>query len=575
MRLTKITIWNYRSFWNYNHTTPAAELVLGPGVNYLSGANNVGKSNILRALAFALDSDGPYDYDVDRPQVNTKHDGPAVELEFRVGSNPSAPVIRLLDLVDKYERTMPDFQEPSLAHDGILLYHAQQFYEGSRRAHFRTRGSFGDGGRKSQKARMSAIECFHEVVRFVDIKSGEDLQSLLQRGFRQILGSAVADENRDRMRAAETARKIYIDALGQLLRPIARHAEDRIKRYVSDIQQVDLQANVPSIEDAIADAQFILEDAFFTPLAQKGTGVRGAMLLLLLSFIAESAKTAVVFGIEEPEAFLHPDAHRALGQGLERFTQQDDVTLLVTTHSPFLFRSDTAPERGTLFRVTKDASGRSSVTPATPKDIRADLFGPSELPDILEKVEKVPADARLLLVVEGETDKNYLELAGHHLGLSLKGIHILPRGGAAGAVLEAVALAARHAPGRAVVALFDTDEPGAKSAKLLREDFRWKKKQDERLYVLTYDQWIEPCGKPVEAEDMFSNATIEAFFNLPENAKPQPERLWREKTQTWHYRFVGKKKVDFLDWLRATATPDTFKTFRPLLDQLRDLAKGT
>ncbi|MFO0761836.1 MAG: hypothetical protein U0359_35675 [Byssovorax sp.] len=167
-----------------------------------------------------------------------------------------------------------------------------------------------------------------------------------------------------------------------------------------------------------------------------------------------------------------------------------------------------------------------------------------------------------------------MRTTAQHLGLSLKGVCFYPRGGAAGAVLEAVALAARRAPGRAVMALFDTDKPGQGSARQLNDDFRWKQKKKERLGVLTYDRWIAPCGHPVVAEDMFTNATIEAFFDLPENQDHQPERLWREKTRTWHYRFAGKKKAAFTEWLRATGTPATFERFGDLIDLLRQIADG-
>jgi len=66
MRLTKVTIWNYRSFWSDDtegnkEEVPSATLDLTPGANYLVGANNVGKSNLLRAIALALDPNARYE----------------------------------------------------------------------------------------------------------------------------------------------------------------------------------------------------------------------------------------------------------------------------------------------------------------------------------------------------------------------------------------------------------------------------------------------------------------------------------------------------------------------------------
>lgn len=569
MRLTKITIWNFRSFWSDDPETPSADISLSPNVNYLAGSNNVGKSNLLRAVALALDPNVVYDETIDRPRGNGPK--PAIELEFVVTLPASGEIKRLLEEVDKYEQRIVGFQAPSLASQGIVRYYVAAD-PWSREERFLTRATRERANENWRHGRgKKALERFHEVVRFVDIKSGEDLESLLQRGFKEILGSAVGDEHTKEMKQAEEARSAYVDALGQVLRPVARHVRDRIGRYVRDVHDVDLVPNVPGVADAIAAARVIIEDAVRTPLDQKGTGVRGAMLLLLLSFIAESSKSAVVFGIEEPEAFLHPDAHRELGAGLERFTQRDDVTLLVTTHSPFLFRSGTGGDRSAVFHVTKNEEGRSTVVKGKPKDVRADLFGASELSDLLEKVEKVPSHAKLLLVVEGETDKSYLDMASRYLGISLGEVHILPRGGAAGAVIEALALAARHAPGRAVAALFDSDDTGKESYRLLSDRFSWKKKAGERLYVLSYDQWLTACDVPVEAEDLFSNATMEAFLAVPGNEGYVTEKVKRKKSGVWHYGIDTPGKIAFVAWLGANGSAATFEGWRPVLAHLLTL----
>jgi putative ATP-dependent endonuclease of OLD family len=71
MRLTNVTVRNFRSFWS-EKDEPSADIDLSPGVNYLAGSNNVGKSNLLRAIAFALDPEGTkYDTAVDKPQGMT------------------------------------------------------------------------------------------------------------------------------------------------------------------------------------------------------------------------------------------------------------------------------------------------------------------------------------------------------------------------------------------------------------------------------------------------------------------------------------------------------------------------
>ncbi|MCK6588299.1 MAG: ATP-binding protein [Polyangiaceae bacterium] len=570
MRLTKVTIWNYRSFWSEDDNIPAADITLSPGVNYLVGPNNVGKSNLLRAIALALDPNAPFELALDRPSA--KNWGPSIELELTAAPDPSPAIKKLLSYVEAYERKIDGFEEPSLASEGKVRLFVEYDNNGYRDERFLTRGSYKKGqviGRNNP--RQKAVEGFHHVIRFVDIKSGEDLQSLLQRGFKEILGSAMGAQLVKEMKAASEARKAYVDALGHVLRPVAKHVEDRIRRYVRGIDEVDLVANVPPVEDAIADAHVFIKDAVRTALEQKGTGVRGAMLLLLLSFIAETAKSAVVFGIEEPEAFLHPDAHRELGVGLESFTQRQDVTLLVTSHSPFIFRSDAGLGHSAVFVVRKDESGRSSVMKDVTAAARADLLGSQALSSLLEKAEEVPDSAKLILIVEGMTDQNYLELAAQKLGIGLDGFHILPRGSAAGAALQAVTMAARYSPDRLVVVLFDSDKPGMEGYDLLANRFSWKKKAGEGLYVLTYEKWLEGCGVPVEAEDLFANGTLDIFLAAPGSQDFCDEKMKRKKTGVWHYGLTTPGKIAFVQWLTQHGTAAMFEPWRPVLTHLRQL----
>ena len=556
MRLTKVTLWSFRSFWSDDDKVPAGGLTLSPGVNYLAGPNNSGKSNLLRAVALALNPDAVMVHDIDKPQASSW--GPAVELELSVGPEPSSAMKKLLDDVEAYEQTIPSFEAPSLASEGIVRLYVFYDKHGVRNERFLTRGNYDKGvvvGRNN--SRLRAVKHFHDLVRFVDIKSGEDLESLLQRGFKEILGSAVGAEHAREMADARAAREAYVEALGRILRPVAKHVEDRIRRYVRGIEQVDMVPDVPPIEDAIADAHVFLKDTVRTALEHKGTGVRGAMLMLLLSFIADSAKSAVVFGIEEPEAFLHPETHRELGAGLERFTQRPDVTLLVTTHSPFIFRAEEDDAKSAVFVVRKGTDGRSSVVKDVAEAARTDLLGSRVLSSLLKKADEVPVGAKLVLVVEGWTDLRYLEIAAARLGVALDTVHVIAAGGAVAAAVQAVTLRSMHLQERLVVALFDGDDDGRVGQKLLLDKFKWKRNSD----VLSYDQWIEPENVPVEAEDIFGKDVVEMFLQEPGNDGYLDEKKRRPKGG-WHYGLTKDGKPAFVAWLEKQMDPALFERWR-------------
>lgn len=570
MRLTRVALWNYRSYWtddNDPNYPLSADISLAPGVNYLVGPNNVGKSNLLRAIALALDPNRNVDLDIDRPAG--KSWGPQVVLEFDVGLDPKGKIKKLRDEVHEFEESMEGFQGQTLASQGKIRY-SVQIHDTWREEKFLTHDwSKAGKGLGANNKRKRALERFHEVVRFVDIHSGEDLKALLQRGFKEILANALDDDHGKAMKEAEYAREEYVEALGHVLRPVGKYVEDRLRLYVPGIREVDPQPNLPPVRDALAEAQFIIEDAVKTSLDQKGTGVRGAMLLLLLSFIADSSKTAVVFGIEEPEAFLHPDAHRQLGEGLERFTQRDDVSLLVTTHSPFLFKPEGKDLRNRIFVVRKDDEGRSTIEQDKKGKAREDLLGSAALANLLDRAEEVPAKTKLIVLVEGYFDHAYLTLAAKKLGISLDGMHIVIGGSAGNAALQAVTMAARHSPERRIAVLLDHDDSGNQAFELLWKRFSWNRRAADGQHVFTYEKWIPSSERDVEAEDVFGNSTMEAFLALPGNSD-QCDAKVRRKNGGYHYGLTNIGKKAFLGWLEAQPA-SVFEPWRQIFDYLRGL----
>ncbi|MCC7542087.1 MAG: AAA family ATPase [Deltaproteobacteria bacterium] len=563
MYLRNVKVRNFRSFWSES-AKPAVDIELARGVNYIAGPNNVGKSNLLRALAMALDPRAyPYDANLDRPMGWRADTQSTVVLEFRTQPDTRGPIGTLLKYVAAYEETVSGFKAPSAASQGRITFYVEHVKD-TRKELFLANGAGAIKG--DARALEKALAQFRRVVRFVDIRSGEDLRSLLQRGFKEILGSVIGEEHGPAMVEAGKCRDAYVTALGHVLRPVARHVQERIAKYVRDVQDVDLRPDVPSVEDAIAGARVHVQDAVWTALDQKGTGVRGATLLMLLSFIAESSRKAVVFAIEEPESFLHPEAHRELGHGLEEFTKRTDVSLVVTTHSPFLFRAD-GRGRNKLFTVRKVTEGRSSVGEERPEVARTELLGSQVFARFLQRADELSGKARLVLVVEGHTDRQYLQLAAEKTGLSLAGIDILPCEGAMDAAFQAVTLRGLIDPSTSVSALFDGDENGDKSARLLTSK-GWQNKSQ----VLCYRQWVDPHNQPVEAEDMFPTAVLERFLAEVGESGHLSGKNQRGKTTEWHVELTALGKDAFLAWLGRNADADAFTRWSALIGKLRELA---
>lgn len=69
-------------------------------------------------------------------------------------------------------------------------------------------------------------------------------------------------------------------------------------------------------------------------IADRGTGFQSALVLGILRYVAEQeaqGESNLMFAVEEPEAFLHPQTQRAMAKILERISS--DAQVLITTHS--------------------------------------------------------------------------------------------------------------------------------------------------------------------------------------------------------------------------------------------------
>jgi putative ATP-dependent endonuclease of OLD family len=76
------------------------------------------------------------------------------------------------------------------------------------------------------------------------------------------------------------------------------------------------------------------------PVAQRGTGFQSALVIGILRYVArQEAQNAgtVIFAIEEPEAFLHPQTQRAMARIMRQIA--DDAQVLVTTHASVIVDS--------------------------------------------------------------------------------------------------------------------------------------------------------------------------------------------------------------------------------------------
>ena len=147
----------------------------------------------------------------------------------------------------------------------------------------------------------------------------------------------------------------------------------------------------------------------------------GRRWYLTYSFVKRLLKKGEFLFIDEPAAFLHPQAQIEFRKDLEQLAK-GGVYVFITTHSPYMIPENWA----NVHNVTLAESG-TQIQSFTDKDelcesIKEEL-GISRTSDILFNLSKT------ILLVEGVADKACIEKFARKLGYELSNYHILPCNG--------------------------------------------------------------------------------------------------------------------------------------------------
>ncbi|KUH85659.1 hypothetical protein AU186_23265 [Mycobacterium sp. GA-1999] len=298
-----------------------------PALQLIAGPNNAGKSSLLRVL------------------------------ETFFADPSSADLLRLKPLHDYYVNGGPRMMSSIQVQFGGLTEDEKQFFSDAlvRNGTFWVKISCTRGGtigyaasRKSPRAREHyerVLESFSFVkipsVRVSETGQGENDQSLLR--LHETLEGVLVRSGGSRKTQLQ---REFEDAIAPVEKLVHSVLSDSMKAVASELpfRERDLGIKLPDSRHALRgmlkEAVITSKDEIEVSIGERGTGFQSAMVLGILRYVASrSSQTAgrVVFVIEEPEAFLHPQTQRAMAKILRDISQ--DAQLLVTTHSPVLVDS--------------------------------------------------------------------------------------------------------------------------------------------------------------------------------------------------------------------------------------------
>jgi len=560
IKLTQMEVRSYRSI------VEPVRIDLSSGANVLVGPNNVGKSNVMRALGLAF-GEGEQAFDLARDvPVAASRGQPTITLDFQVTPPRRGFEQTLLRYAREAEAAVQGrrgAKQPTYAEEGRLRLRVSYAKEG-RSEYILTRGA--GSQRAPAELNRRAVEKLRECVRFVFIPSGEDVSTFLRGRFSEVLANVLRENLSKELEKARAARQRYVDELrSTLFQPLTEGVLAELRELAPELVGVELLPNVPAIEETIQSAGIQLEDAAVTGLEGKGTGVRGGLLVAMLKYLAEQSKRSLVLAVEEPESFLHPAAQELIRDDMEAIAERRDVTLLVTTHSPFIIPREPETKIVSLAKNEKGTVVDATARGDEPRiDVTASLFASRALAGAIERISAAEMEpgSRAVLVVEGETDATYLRTAARLEGRPnlLEGLHLHASSGAAAAAEDAILWRARDAG--PVLVLLDHDQHGIDARRLLTSDFKFA-----RSDVITYR-----AGLPIddcEAEWLVADSLFSRYFaRRGRQALESQRRIEVNGKERWVYGIHSSAKEDFARFVSEHAKRGELRAFIAVLERI-------
>lgn len=453
MYITRIRVKNFRSLVD-------AEIV---PTNYtvLVGPNDSGKSNVLRALNLFFNQQTDVgqslvfelDYSQQAPVRVNRAKQIEIELEFKPPSNytDNQPVV--------WKKTWRE--GTSIPHSDVL-----RTVDGS---------EFSPRSRTAYWVRQIGYE-------YVPAIRGKEFFAILKRRLHNTLAETIAP----RLASASGS------FLGNIRKEVG-NIEQEARRLFELKTEFALPSDLGSLFE-ILDLKTADKHAA-TPLQNRGDGIQGRHIPVILRFLADQRKTnfargkpppETIWGYEEPENNL--ELIKQMDEAAEFYRCSSSIQVLLTTHSPAFYGVAKGQEKANTWFATR-GEGKTSFESSATQQALDDGLGlmPFVEPylqaavrqraEMLQQLKTLHSQSmhndRPLLCMEGATDKEVIEAACKAIFTAPLPFEIVAKPGMGAGVGWAMG----YATARAVMpdlkhktaVLFDSDEAGNESRKTLTE----------------------------------------------------------------------------------------------------------
>ncbi len=410
MKIDRISIKNYK-------TLEKLDIPINTFYTAICGKNNAGKSSLIEAVRTILGSDShdPFDYSSD---FEVKHNSDFTKWKTEKTEPISFCLSISLDnkldtgLIRFIEKFLKKKDEETIEKkDNYVLEVSLKFHPDKSNPEI------------SMKFENDTLDDFGSREVLSKIKSSRTLifhnSTEVTRRYGRYHGWF--EDFTDQERTSVKAKR---DKLQKEFKKISdRHKADLVDLLGRLNEKYDINLTVPGYNFERIPYEISLgEKDFDIPLDGWGSGTKNRTLILKSLFNAkkflattdDSKKIAPIVLIEEPESFLHPSAQAEFGKLLQDLATEFQIQIITTTHSPFILSNLDDPtsnillerniERKKLRETIKvETSGKDWKKPFS---LALGIDSPE-----FDNIRNVFfSTSNSLLLVEGETDKEYFEL---------------------------------------------------------------------------------------------------------------------------------------------------------------------
>jgi putative ATP-dependent endonuclease of OLD family len=259
-----------------------------------------------------------------------------------------------------------------------------------------------------------------------EIKSASENMKTLTKLYKEIIHSL------DEYTEAETKTRLLQDKINQHNNPKIRFFESEVQSFLSEVTSttINFKVDVKPIDEIVSTSvsPFFNYNGIETDIENQGSGVQRTFILSILKGFRKyksqyssdpkehaSSNRPLIFAIEEPELYLHPQIAKVFKDTLYSLADDDLFQIVASSHSPNFI--DLSKPNRTLVRMSLDFEKNVQIN-----QVSSDIYG---LPE--DEVDRFQALLRFnphvnevffadrAILVEGDTEVVAFKLIGEKL----------------------------------------------------------------------------------------------------------------------------------------------------------------